>query len=84
MSDSVAVLLLLAGLRVAMAPRPAGSLPPVCPPLGTLPSGSASAPCLCPWNHPLHPAATAPHRLNARGLPSQPSANLLVKRPRFD
>lgn len=84
MSDSVAILLLLAGLRVAMAPRPAGSLPPVCPPLGNLPSGSASAPCFSPWNHPLHLAATPPHRLKARGLPSQHGANLLVKRPRFD
>jgi hypothetical protein len=84
MSDSVVVLLLRAGLRVAMAPRPAGSLPSVCAPLGNLPSGSASAPYFCPWNHLLQLAATPPHRLDARGLPSQHGANLLVKRPRFD
>jgi hypothetical protein len=80
MSESVAVVLPLAGLSVAMDPRTPGSLPPVCPPL----RGSPSTPCFCPCDHPLHPASTPPHPLNARGLLSQHRANLLVKRPRLD
>jgi hypothetical protein len=84
MSARVARGLPLAGLSVAMDPRTPGSMPPVCPRLGNPARGLASAPCFCRWDHPLYPATTPLHPLNARGLPSRCRANLLVKRPRLN
>jgi hypothetical protein len=71
-------------LIAATGPADRGSCAPLCPPLVSHPTTSASSPSLWPWFY-LLPPAFPPHRSPHRQLlVSKASGNLLVKRPKLD